>query len=159
MTWHPVVNEWNTWEVWFRFYLFHPFHMIPNFLVEKCSSWYWEAGCLPPTSVFPRICRSHLTSLAIHHNRQQTYLARSKKGLNFSARPSKHISGWSYMQDSGVRKFLGSVSVLKEILKAKDGFLILQVLFYWFSAWCNCKFANEFLKARISQQLIFVIIQ
>ena len=114
MTWHPVVNEWNTWEVWFRFYLFHPFYMISNFLVEKCSSWYWEASCLPPTSVFPRICRFHLTSLAIHHNRQQTYLARSKKGLNFSARPSKHISGWSYMQDSGVRSFLGFVSVLKE---------------------------------------------
>ena len=145
MTWHPVVNEWNTWEVWFRFYLFHPFYMISNFLVEKCSSWYWEASCLPPTSVFPRICRFHLTSLAIHHNRQQTYLARSKKGLNFSTRPSKYISGWSYMQDSGVRNFLGFVSVLKEILKAKDGyrsmckqfltlkFLILQVFFYWFS--------------------------
>ena len=33
------------------------------------------------------------------------------------------------MQDSGVRKFLGFVSVLKEILNAKDGFLILQVFF------------------------------
>ena len=53
MTWHPVVNEWNTWEVWFRFYLFHPFHMISNFSVENAVLGIERQAACHPLPCFP----------------------------------------------------------------------------------------------------------
>ena len=162
MTWHPVVNEWNTWEVWFRFYLFHP---SPTFWLKNAVLGIERQAACHPLPCFPGSADSIWPPLLFTTTgNRHTSLAQRKVSTfqpdlqntsqaDLTCRILVYAASWASYRFWKKRKdgYDKQFSTLK--------FLVLQAFFYWFSAWCNWMLANEFRKARISQQMIFVSIQ